>query len=50
MRRGGRDVGARSGVIEVELDSQDSSSIKETIQTMQEIDEAIDEHGGWSIQ
>jgi len=33
-----------------ELDSQDSSSIKETIQTMQEIDEVIDEHGGWSIQ
>lgn len=33
-----------------ELDSQDSSSIKETIRTMQEIDEAIDEHGGWSIQ
>ena len=46
MRRGGRDVGARSGVIEVELDSQDSSSIKKTIRTMKEIDEVIDEHCG----
>ena len=33
-----------------ELDSQDSSSIKETIRTMQEIDKAIDEHGGWPTQ
>ena len=33
-----------------ELDSQGSSSIKETIRIMKEIDETVDEHGGWHVQ